>query len=339
MEPLPTLWFVTIAVLWIGYLLLEGFDLGVGMRMLFGTSEKQRRLMLNTIGPVWDGNEVWLITAGAATFAAFPLWYASLFSTLYLPLTIALVGLIFRAVAIEWRGKVHTQRWRSLWTASSASARSSRRSASAPCSPSRRSACRSTRTATASAGRSPGSPCRPCSAASPSSASRSPTPPPSWRSRPMARCASARPCSRCAGRRSLCYRSWVGRCGAAPEVQPPPLVDVVVAVVCRGWRARRPAGREGARSSASRSSWCRCRLHLHRRLPGCASVDDRPRIQPHRRNASSGDYTLGVMSIVTAFGLPLVFVYQGWTYWVFRRRSPSTHLPDAHLVLPAVASR
>ena len=80
METLPTIWFIAIAALWIGYLLLEGFDLGVGMHMLVSArSEGQRRLMLNTIGPVWDGNEVWLITAGAATFAAFPYWYASLF--------------------------------------------------------------------------------------------------------------------------------------------------------------------------------------------------------------------------------------------------------------------
>ena len=101
MEFLPTVWFIAIAALWIGYLLLEGFDLGVGMHMLVSArSEKQRRLMLNSIGPVWDGNEVWLITAGAATFAAFPLWYASLFSTLYIPLTLTLLGLIFRAVAI-----------------------------------------------------------------------------------------------------------------------------------------------------------------------------------------------------------------------------------------------
>lgn len=117
MEPLPIVWFTAIAVLWIGYVLLEGFDLGVGMHMLFSTrDERERRVMLNTIGPVWDGNEVWLITAGAGMFAAFPAWYASLFSTLYVPLTITLVGLIVRAVGIEYRGKVHTDRWRSFWT-------------------------------------------------------------------------------------------------------------------------------------------------------------------------------------------------------------------------------
>ncbi|WP_460799071.1 cytochrome d ubiquinol oxidase subunit II [Microbacterium sp. GXF0217] len=117
MEPLPVVWFIAIAVLWIGYLLLEGFDLGVGMHMIFSTrAERDRRVMLNTIGPVWDGNEVWLITAGAAIFAAFPAWYASLFSTLYIPLTITLVGLIVRAVGIEYRGKIHTERWRTFWT-------------------------------------------------------------------------------------------------------------------------------------------------------------------------------------------------------------------------------
>src|SRR6195952_1574342 len=116
MDWLPTLWFVLIAVLWIGYLFLEGFDLGVGMHLLFSTrDERQKRVMLNAIGPVWDGNEVWLITAAGATFAAFPLWYASLFSALYLPLVLVLLGLIFRAVAFEYRGKIDDVRWRARW--------------------------------------------------------------------------------------------------------------------------------------------------------------------------------------------------------------------------------
>ncbi|STX33293.1 cytochrome d ubiquinol oxidase subunit II [Kocuria rosea] len=113
MELLPTLWFIAIAVLWTGFILLDGFDLGVGMLMLISTrDERQRRQMLNTIGPVWDGNEVWLITAAAGLFAAFPDWYASLFSALYVPFVFVLVGLIFRAVSIEYRGKVHSDRWR-----------------------------------------------------------------------------------------------------------------------------------------------------------------------------------------------------------------------------------
>lgn len=114
---LPTIWFVLIAVMWFGYLLLEGFDLGVGMHMkLLAHDERERRVLLNTIGPVWDGNEVWLITAGGATFAAFPMWYASLFSALYIPLVLVLLGLIMRATAIEYRGKVNSDRWRQNWT-------------------------------------------------------------------------------------------------------------------------------------------------------------------------------------------------------------------------------
>lgn len=116
MDVLPTIWFILIAVLWIGYLFLEGFDLGVGMLLrILPKSDKERRVLLNTIGPVWDGNEVWLLTAGGATFAAFPLWYASLFSSLYIPLILVLFGLIFRAVAMEYRGKVNTDRWRAAW--------------------------------------------------------------------------------------------------------------------------------------------------------------------------------------------------------------------------------
>lgn len=115
---LPTVWFAIIGFFWIGYVILDGFDLGVGMLMsrLFARNEQERRLLLNTIGPVWDGNEVWLVTAGAATFAAFPLWYASLFSALYIPLTLALLALIFRAVAIEYRGKKDDERWIKGWT-------------------------------------------------------------------------------------------------------------------------------------------------------------------------------------------------------------------------------
>jgi cytochrome d ubiquinol oxidase subunit II len=113
---LPVIWFLLIAVLWTGYLVLEGFDFGVGMLLpILGRKDKDRRVMINTIGPVWDGNEVWLITAGAAIFAAFPEWYATLFSGFYLPLLLILVGLIFRVVSIEWRGKINTDRWR-RWT-------------------------------------------------------------------------------------------------------------------------------------------------------------------------------------------------------------------------------
>jgi len=113
---LATFWFILIGVLWTGYLVLEGFDFGVGMLMpIVGKTSSGRRLLLNTIGPVWDGNEVWLITAGGAMFAAFPEWYATLFSGFYLPLLLILVALIVRVVAIEYRSKINDERWRSRW--------------------------------------------------------------------------------------------------------------------------------------------------------------------------------------------------------------------------------
>jgi cytochrome d ubiquinol oxidase subunit II len=101
---LTTLWFILIAVLWAGYFLLEGFDFGVGVLFpVIGRDDADRRTMLNTIGPVWDGNEVWLLVAGGATFAAFPEWYATLFSGFYLPLFLILLALIVRGVAFEYR--------------------------------------------------------------------------------------------------------------------------------------------------------------------------------------------------------------------------------------------
>ena len=110
------LWFVLIGVLWTGYFVLEGFDFGVGMLIrVLGRDEKEHRVVLNTVGPVWDGNEVWLLTAGGATFAAFPDWYATLFSGFYLPLLLILVALIIRGVAFEYRGKRDDVRWRRNW--------------------------------------------------------------------------------------------------------------------------------------------------------------------------------------------------------------------------------
>jgi cytochrome d ubiquinol oxidase subunit II len=113
---LATFWFILIAILWSGYFVLEGFDFGVGILLPFlGKDDAQRRIMINTIGPVWDGNEVWLLTAGGAMFAAFPLWYASLFSGFYLPLLLILAALIIRGVCFEFRSKVGDPRWRAGW--------------------------------------------------------------------------------------------------------------------------------------------------------------------------------------------------------------------------------
>jgi cytochrome d ubiquinol oxidase subunit II len=111
-----TVWFLLIAVLWIGYFILEGFDFGVGTLLPFvSKNEADRRAVLTTLGPVWDGNEVWVLVAGGATFAAFPEWYATLFSGFYLPLFLILVSLIVRGVAFEYRSKYGKAQWRQRW--------------------------------------------------------------------------------------------------------------------------------------------------------------------------------------------------------------------------------
>ncbi|MFI1375833.1 cytochrome d ubiquinol oxidase subunit II [Streptomyces longwoodensis] len=113
---LHDVWFVLIAVLWIGYFFLEGFDFGVGvLTKLLARDRTEKRVLINTIGPVWDGNEVWLLTAGGATFAAFPEWYATLFSGFYLPLLVILVCLIVRGVAFEYRAKRPEENWQRNW--------------------------------------------------------------------------------------------------------------------------------------------------------------------------------------------------------------------------------
>jgi cytochrome d ubiquinol oxidase subunit II len=118
---LQELWFILIAVLWAGYFLLEGFDFGVGMLLPFlPNDEPERETMFESIGPVWDGNEVWLVVAGGATFAAFPAWYASMFSGFYLALLLLLVFLIIRVVSFEWREKSQSPRWRAVWLGANA---------------------------------------------------------------------------------------------------------------------------------------------------------------------------------------------------------------------------
>lgn len=112
-EFLQTLWFILIAVLWIGFFILEGFDFGVGMLLPFlGKKDEERRAIINTIGSTWDGNEVWLLTAGGATFAAFPHWYATMFSGFYLALFLLVIGLIIRGISFEYRSKDPNPKWR-----------------------------------------------------------------------------------------------------------------------------------------------------------------------------------------------------------------------------------
>ncbi|MEA9983822.1 MULTISPECIES: cytochrome d ubiquinol oxidase subunit II [Subtercola] len=340
MDALPTIWFIAIAALWIGYLLLEGFDLGVGMHMLFtARTDTERRVMLNSIGPVWDGNEVWLITAGAATFAAFPLWYASLFSSLYLPLTIVLVGLIFRAVAIEYRGKGTSVRWTGAWD-------------------------RSIGVGSLIVAFGIGAALALTTTGLPINANGD-------------RVGGA--FAWFTGYAVLGGFAVVGFClvhGAVflalktdgtvrqkanrfvtrwAPIALLPIVGWVLAVQFTSGRlscllliAGAVVAVSWAWISARRGSEGKAFLGLSIFLVlGAASIFANvfPVLLPSTidsafslttSNAASGSYTLSVMTVVTAIGLPLVLVYQGWTYWVFRKRISDTNIPAAHTVVDAV---
>ncbi|MFC5502131.1 cytochrome d ubiquinol oxidase subunit II [Lysinimonas soli] len=342
MTTLQIVWFIAIAILWIGYLLLEGFDLGVGMHMLVrARSENDRRVMLNSIGPVWDGNEVWLLTAGAATFAAFPLWYASLFSTLYLPLVLVLLGLIFRAVAIEYRGKGKTVRWTRAWdwaiglgsflSAFGLGAGLALTTTGLPID--------------ANGDRVGG--------------------PFIWIT-PVAVLGGLAVVGFClvhganflalktdgpvrerAGRDTVRFApiallpivGWVLLVQfQSGDLASWVLVVLAVIAVVFGWIAAR--GR--------REGWAFLGFGAFL-VFGAGSIFEAvfPVVLPSTinhaydltvSNAASGDYTLGVMSIVTACALPVVLAYQAWSYWVFRRRIAPHHVPEQHDVVAAVRS-
>jgi cytochrome d ubiquinol oxidase subunit II len=343
MDMLPTLWFAVIAVLWIGYLFLEGFDLGVGMHLLFSArNENQRRVMLNAIGPVWDGNEVWLITAAGATFAAFPVWYASLFSALYLPLVFVLLGLIFRAVAIEYRGKGTTVRWRRGWDVAlglgSLVAAFGIGAALALTTTGLPLDANGDRVGGAFA----------------------------WLTGyavigglavvgfSLVHAASFLALKtdgdvRSASRRFA--RRW------APIALLPLLIWVVALQASRGsavtWGIAAVAVLGGVAAwlanGRGREGWAFVGFGAFL-AAGAASIfmASYPVVLPSTidhafdltvGNASSSPYTLGVMSIVACFGIPLVLAYQAWTYWVFRRRVSASSIPEVHPVRPAVRQR
>ena len=340
MDVLPTVWFIAIAILWIAYLLLEGFDLGVGMHILVrARSETDRRVMLNTIGPIWDGNEVWLLTAGAATFAAFPMWYASLFSSLYIPLVLVLVGLIFRAVAIEYRGKMHSIRATRAWdwalglgsfvAAFGIGAALALTTIGLPLD---------------AQGNRVGGPFvwfTPAAVlgglavvgfclvhASNFLALKTDGPVRERAGRDAVRMAPI------ALLPIVAWVLWVQLRAGDPVSWA--LVMVAVVAVVLGWMAAR----------ARREGWAFIGLAVFL-AAGAASIFSAvyPVVLPSTisaandltiSNASSGDYTLGVMTIVTACALPFVLAYQAWSLWVFRRRIAPQHIPAAIEVVAAV---
>lgn len=340
MDVLPTVWFIAIAALWIGFLVLEGFDFGVGMHLLFrARTEQERRVMLNAIGPVWDGNEVWLLTAGAGMFAAFPLWYASLFSTLYVPLVLVLLGLIFRAVSIEYRGKGSGRRWTRAWDLAIGLG-----SLVAAFGLGAGLALTTTGLPIDANGDRVGGPFV-------------------WLTLPAVlgglavvgfalvqgatflalktegevRERAGRDVVRFAPFALLPIVGWVllvqGQTGNLGS-----WLLVVVAVVAGvfGWIAsrRRLEGRaflgfSGFLVAGAASIFVAIYPVV---LP--STVD--PAFNLTVSNASSSDYTLTVMSVVTGVALPVVIAYQAWSYWVFRKRIAVHHIPEPHKVVPAV---
>jgi cytochrome d ubiquinol oxidase subunit II len=339
---LPTVWFIAIAVLWIAFLLLEGFDFGVGMHLLVrGRDEGERRVMLNTIGPVWDGNEVWLLTAGAATFAAFPLWYASLFSTLYLPLTLVLLGLIFRAVAIEYRGKRPEARWTRAWDWAIGLG-----STVAAFGLGAGLALSTTGLPIDGNGDRVGGPFV-------------------WltpiavlgglalvgfcfvhgavflalKSDGVVRERAGRDVVRIAPIALLPLVGWVlwVQVGSGDPASWA-LVAVAVVAVVFGWLAARRR-REGLAFLGFAGFLVAGAAAIFAAVyPVVLPSTIDPAFDLTIRNAASGEYTLGVMTIATAIALPVVIGYQAWSYWVFRRRLSVAHLPAVHEVVPAVRS-
>jgi len=342
MDVLPTVWFIAVAVLWTGFLLLEGFDFGVGMHLLVrARGEQEKRLMLNTIGPVWDGNEVWLITAGAAMFAAFPLWYASLFSTLYVPLVFVLLGLIFRAVAIEYRGKGHSDRWRRGWDLALGGG-----SFLAAFGIGAALALTTTGLPIDANGDRVGGPfvwltpvavlgglavvgfCLVHAATFLA-----------LKTEGAVRERAGRDVVRMAPVALLPIVGWV----VLVQVQSGTAVSwglVVVAAVAAvlGWLSARR--RQEGRAFLGFAAFL---------VAGAAAIFTAayPAVLPSTldpaftltvSNASSSGYTLGVMTVVAAVGLPVVLLYQAWSYWVFRKRLRVEHLPAPHPVVPAVRS-
>ena len=337
-ETLPTIWFALIGVLWLGYLLLEGFDLGVGMLMrLWARDERSRRQLLNTIGPVWDGNEVWLLTAGGATFAAFPHWYASLFSALYLPLMLTLVGLILRAVAIEYRGKAITDAGRAVWDACLAGG-----SLLAAFTVGAMLALTTTGLPLDANGDRVGGPfvwITPYAllggvAVVLYAIAQA------WAFLGLKTDGAAREAARRVLGRWLPVlvaplALWVvlvvARRGA---VLPWVLTVLAVVALAAGWMWAR-AGREGLTFAGMAGFLAAGVAALFTAVyPVVLPSTIDPAYSLTVENASSGAYTLTVMAWVTVVFVPIVLAYTAWSYWTFRRRIAVTHIPTAHAVRP-----
>ncbi|WP_433267125.1 cytochrome d ubiquinol oxidase subunit II [Actinosynnema sp. CS-041913] len=332
---METFWFCVIALLWLGYLFLEGFDFGVGMLLpVLGRDETERRVLINTIGPVWDGNEVWLLVAAGATFAAFPGWYASLFSSVYLPLTLILLALIGRGVAFEYRGKVDTARWRRVWDAVIVLG-----SWIAPLGVGLLLTANVFGLPLDAAGDRVGSPFAAISLTTLLGALAIA----GYALVHGAVFLSLKTEGEVRERaRALALR--VAPFALAPLVVLLLLVQlrfgsvwtyaaaIGVALAAFGAMARLALRREGQAFALMGVAVACAVVALFGALyPNVLPSTLDPAFTLTIENTASSPYTLTVMTWVAAFGTPAVLVYQGWTYWVFRKRIGTRHIPSVHV--------
>ncbi|MFF5989745.1 cytochrome d ubiquinol oxidase subunit II [Prauserella flavalba] len=332
---LETIWFCIVALFFAGYLFLEGFDFGVGMLLpILGRDNTERRVMINTIGPVWDGNEVWLIVAGGAMFAAFPAWYAGLFSAVYLPLLLVLLALIGRGVAFEYRGKVDSVRWRRNWDRVIMI----------------------------------GSWIPPFGVGLLLTTSVLGLPLDADGNRVGTAFESVRWDTVLGGLAVVGFSLVHGAAflalktdgdirqrarRLAVRILPVALLPAVALMLLVQWREGSAWTLVPLAVSATAAFVAWWRLSLGREGQGFAALGVvivsaavvlfgalYPGVLPSTLdaansltvdNASSSPYTLTVMSWVALFGAPAVLVYQGWTYWVFRKRISTQHIPKVHV--------
>ncbi|NUO36722.1 MAG: cytochrome d ubiquinol oxidase subunit II [Dermatophilaceae bacterium] len=338
---LATFWFIVLGVLWTGYFVLEGFDFGVGMLLpvlggkKYATdpvdAEKRRRVLLNTIGPVWDGNEVWVLTAGGATFAAFPHWYATLFSGFYLPLLVILVALILRNLGFEYRHKRPESQWKARWDVAIFWG----------------SVVPAFLWGVALTNIVRGVPI---------DASKEFTGDVFTLLNPAGLLGgfvfvalflthgAIFVALKTEGRIRLEARAIAERVGSLAAVLAVALLlwlgftdgraaswatTVVAAVALLGALAANRAGREGwAFVGTAVTIATAVATYFLTLFPNVMPSSTNPAWSLTVDNASSTDYTLKVMTVVALVFTPIVLLYQAWTYWVFRKRLGTRHIPD-----------
>ena len=331
---LTTVWFILIAFLWVGYLVLEGFDFGVGVLLpIIGRSERERRALIATIGPVWDGNEVWVLVAGGATFAAFPEWYATLFSGFYLPLFLILVGLIVRGVAFEFRGKRPEPSWRARWDLAIFFG----------------SLLPAILWGVAFANIVRGVP---IDAQHEFTGDLFTLLNPygilgglttlvlfvthgavflALKTRGDIRVRANRLAGRVglvAAALAVVFLAWTQQLRGNP---PSLLLSVAAAVALVGALAANRLGREGWAFVGSAATIALAVVALFAALfPNVMPSTTDPAYSLTTTNAASTSYTLSIMTVVAVIFTPLVVLYQGWTYWVFRRRIGVEQIPSDH---------